>query len=58
VIDAIRDVKIVIADPLFKPIVPASAKFIANPHEACSGRIWREDIINPADSIEAILSQL
>ena len=58
VIDAIRDVKIVIADPMFKPIVPASAKFIANPHEACSGRIWREDIINPADSIEAILSQL
>ena len=58
VIAAIRDAKIVIADPLFKPIVPASAKFIANPHEACSGRIWREDIINPADSIEAILSQL
>lgn len=58
VIDAIRDAKIVIADPLFKPIVPASAKFIANPHEACSGRIWREDIINPADSIGTILRQL
>ena len=58
VIDAIKDAKAVIADPLFKPVVPASAKFIANPHEACSGRIWREDIINPAESIETILSQL
>ncbi len=58
VIEAIRDAKVVIADPMFKPIVPASAAFIANPHEACSGRIWREDIINPADSIETILRQL
>jgi len=58
VIAAISDAKVVIADPLFHPIVPASAKFIANPHEACSGRIWREDIINPAESIEAIISQL
>ena len=58
VIEAIRDAKAVIADPLFRPIVPASVKFIANPHEACSGRIWREDIINPADSIGTILRQL
>ena len=58
VIEAIRDAKVVIADPLFHPIVPASATFIPNPHEACSGRIWREDIINPADSIETILRQL
>ena len=58
VIEAIRDAKIIIADPLFRPIVPASAKFIANPHEACSGRIWREDIINQAESLETILNQL
>ena len=58
VTEAVQNAKAVIADPLFRPVVPADALFIANPHEACSGRIWRENIINPADSIASILSQL
>ena len=36
----------VIADPLFKPIVPENVKFIGLPHEAFSGRCFRKDIPN------------
>lgn len=42
--EAIAPADTVIADPLFKPIVPASKRFIALPHEAFSGRIFRSDI--------------
>ncbi|MBQ8334099.1 MAG: oxidoreductase [Clostridia bacterium] len=58
VTEAVQNAGVVIADPLFRPVVPANAAFIPSPHEACSGRIWRDDIINPADSIETILAQL
>jgi len=34
----------VIADPLYRPIVPGSARFIPLPSEAFSGRIYRDDI--------------
>lgn len=36
----------VIADPLYEPVCPKTARFIANPHEAFSGRIYRRDIPN------------
>ncbi len=36
----------IIADPLFKPICPKNAKFIPMPHEAFSGRIYRNQIKN------------
>ena len=36
--------KVVIADPLYRPIVPGSARFVPLPHEGFSGRIWRRDI--------------
>lgn len=36
--------KIVIADPLYKPICPDSAKFIALPAESFSGRMFSKDI--------------
>ena len=44
--EAIRDAKMVIADPLYKPIVPESAVFVSNPHEGFSGRLYRKDILN------------
>ncbi len=34
----------VIADPMYKPIVPAGVKFIELPHEAFSGRLYRDGI--------------
>lgn len=36
--------KIIVADPLYRPICPSSCKFIPLPHEAFSGRIYRKDI--------------
>lgn len=42
----IKDAKLVIADPLYKPIVPSKAIFINHPHEGFSGRLFRKDIIN------------
>ena len=44
IIPLIKNADIVIADPLYKPIVPPSAKFVALPHEAFSGRIYRNKI--------------
>ena len=48
----------VIADPLYKPIVPESVKFIPLPSEAFSGRIYRDDIPDLIESTESILQQL
>ena len=44
--EAIRTASCVIADPLFKPICPAGARFIRLSAENFSGRIWREEIPN------------
>ena len=41
---AIRQAKVVMADPLFAPIVPETVKFIPLPTEHCSGRISRAEI--------------
>lgn len=40
----IKDASAIIADPLYAPIVPQSAKFIPLPHEGFSGRIYRNQI--------------
>lgn len=42
----IKDAKMVIADPLYKPIVSKKTLFVNNPHEGFSGRLFRKDIIN------------
>lgn len=44
--EILKDAKRVIADPLFKPICPEGVDFIDFPHEAFSGRIYREKIPN------------
>ena len=43
---ALQTAKTVIADPMFRPICPAGAAFVELPAESCSGRIWRERILN------------
>ena len=43
---ALQTAKTVIADPMFRPICPAGATFVELPAESCSGRIWRERILN------------
>ena len=46
IIPELEGAAFVIADPLYKPIVPQSAKFISLPSEAFSGRIFRDEIPN------------
>ncbi|MEA4823724.1 MAG: nitrogenase component 1 [Clostridiaceae bacterium] len=45
-IPLLADAKIVIADPLYRPICPDTAKFYPLPSEGFSGRIYRRDIPN------------
>ena len=44
IIPELEGASYVIADPLYRPIVPESAKFIPLPSEAFSGRIYRDEI--------------
>ena len=48
----------VIADPLYKPIVPESAKFISLPSEAFSGRIYRDEIPDLVSDFDSLLQKL
>lgn len=47
--EVIKDAKMVIADPLYKPIVPKKAVFVNHPHEGFSGRLFRKSIANLID---------
>ena len=42
----LKNAKIIIADPMYRPVAPKIAKFIELPHEAYSGRIYRKRIPN------------
>ena len=42
----LKNSKTIIADPLFRPICPIDSNFISLPHEAFSGRIYRDEIPN------------
>ncbi len=46
VILELQGMKMVIADPLYRPICPKDAKFIPLPAESFSGRIYRNEIPN------------
>ena len=49
--ETIKDAKIVIADPLYRPIVPDKSIFVNHPHEGFSGRLFRKNIINLIDAL-------
>lgn len=51
IIPLLSGAETVIADPLYRPIVPDTARFIPLPHEGFSGRIWRRDIPDLADGL-------
>lgn len=44
--EALAGAKIMIADPLFRPICPEDVRFVALPSESFSGRIFRNEIPN------------
>ena len=43
---SLKNAKVVIADPLYRPIIPKGAKMIELPHEAFSGRCFRKTMPN------------
>ena len=56
--DALRSAKLVIADPLFRPICPEGVRFAPLPAEAFSGRIWREEIPNLVRYYDRFLNEV
>ena len=50
----LKRTKILIADPLYRPICPNSCEFIQLPHEAFSGRIYRNNIPNLVNQLKVI----
>ena len=52
IIQALTGIKMVIADPLYRPICPKEATFIPLPAESFSGRIYRKDIPNLIEGFE------
>ena len=58
IIPELEGAAFVIADPLYRPIVPESAKFIPLPSEAFSGRIYRDDIPDLVADINELLIKI
>ena len=52
VVEALSGMKMVIADPLYRPICPKDAKFMTLPAESFSGRIYRNEIPNLIERFE------
>ena len=55
IIAELKGAKHVIADPLFKPIVPPDVNFIPLPSEAFSGRLYRAEIPNLLTGLDNVL---
>ena len=57
IIPELEEAAYIIADPLYKPICPDSAKFIPLPTQAFSGRMYRDDIPDLVRDPGLILNQ-
>nr|MCR4842347.1 nitrogenase component 1 [Eubacterium sp.] len=44
IVPLLADTEVIIADPMYRPICPDGARFVALPHEGFSGRIYRNEI--------------
>ena len=58
IIPELEGVYAVIADPMYKPVCPDTAKFIPLPAESFSGRLYRKGIPDIIRNPDTILSQL
>jgi hypothetical protein len=50
--------KLVIADPLYRPICPESVRFVSLPQEAFSGRLYRQEIPNLVSDFESFVKEV
>lgn len=48
----LEDAELIIADPMYRPICPSNVRFVDLPHEAFSGRIYRNQMWNLVDDFE------
>lgn len=55
--EALAGVKVMIADPLFKPICPEGTRFVELPTESFSGRIYRKEIPNLITGLEDFIKE-
>ena len=55
---ALTGARVIIADPLFRPICPERARFVALPAENFSGRIWRQEIPNLITGFEEFAKEV
>ena len=55
---ALQLAKIIIADPLYRPICPETARFISLPAESFSGRIYRNQIPNLVVDLDSFVKEL
>lgn len=55
--EAFAGAKVMIADPLFKPICPRGIRFVGLPEEAFSGRIYRNEIPNLITGLEKFVEE-
>ncbi len=54
----LKKAKRIIADPMYRPICPETAEFIPLPHEAFSGRIYRNQIPNLVDELQRYFEEV
>ena len=55
---AMATAKLVIADPLFRPVCPEGIRFVELPVEAFSGRIYRDRIPDLVSGLDAFLKEV
>lgn len=55
---ALQGCEVVIADPLYQPAVPKTARFLRLPHEAFSGRMFTKENPNLIKNYDAIVKEL
>ncbi len=56
--EALSGAKMMIADPLFRPICPEAVRFLPLPSESFSGRIWREEIPNLVSDVHVFTKEV
>ncbi|MFD1671052.1 nitrogenase component 1 [Agrilactobacillus yilanensis] len=56
--DCLKTATTIVADPLYQPICPASARFVPLPHEAFSGRIYHDTMPNLVTDFAPFLQSL
>lgn len=57
IVPHLREAEIIIADPLYRPVCPATTRFISLPHEAFSGRIYRDQIPDLVDGFKTFCKE-